>query len=74
MIEEFRDLEADGFELAGVMEFYENPETGEGKYRSVLFTTSMEKELENEEEYTDGQKMLLVTLTMFEDYLNREAH
>lgn len=74
MIEEFRDIEAEGFELAGVMEFYENPETGEGKYRSVLFTTSMEKELEDGEEYTDGQKMLLVALTMFEDYLNREEH
>lgn len=74
MIEEFRDLEAEGFELAGVMEFYENPETGEGKYRSVIFTTSMEKLLEEDEEYTDGQKMLLVALTMFEDYLNREAH
>lgn len=68
------DFEEMGYELAGAIEFYENPETKECAYRAVMFTTKMEGELEEGEEYTDGQGMVLVTQTMLEEYLTSERH
>lgn len=68
------DFEAMGYELAGSIEFYENPETGEGAYRSMLFTTTMENELNPEQDYTTGQVLVLVTQKMLEEYLTSEVH
>ena len=68
------DFEAIGYELAGSIEFYENPETGEGAYRSMLYTTTMENELTAEQDYTTGQVLVLVTQKMIEEYLTSEVH
>jgi len=68
------DMEAMGYELAGVIEFYENPETGLGAYRSLLFTTTLEENLEKDKDYTTGQELVLVTQTMLDEYLTSEKH
>ena len=68
------DLEGMGYELAGSIEFYENPETGLGAFRSLLFNTTLENNLEADKDYTTGQELVLVTQGMLEDYLNSEKH
>jgi hypothetical protein len=68
------DFESMGYELAGSIEFYENPESGEGAYRALLFSTTLENELEKEEDYTLGQTLVMVTQSMLEEYLTREVH
>ncbi len=73
-VELIPDFESMGYELAGSIEFYENPETGEGAYRSMLFTTTLENNLEKDQDYTVGQTLVMVTQTMLEEYLTREAH
>jgi len=55
-----------GYELAGSIEFYENPQTGEGAYKSMIFTTTMENELPANQDYTTGQTLVLVAQTMLE--------
>lgn len=66
------DMEKMGYELSGVIEFYEDPDTGLGAYRSLLFNTTLEESLEGDEEYTDSQKLLLIAQTMLDEYLNSE--
>jgi hypothetical protein len=68
------DLEGMGYELAGSIEFYENPETGLGAFRSLLFNTTLENNLEADKDYTTGQELVLVTQSMLEEYLNSEKH
>jgi hypothetical protein len=68
------DFEEMGYELAGSIEFYENPETGEGAYKSMLFTTTMENELNANQDYTTGQTLVLVAQSMLEEYLTSETH
>lgn len=68
------DLEAMGYELAGTIEFYENPKTGLGAYRSLLFTTTMEDNLEADQDFTTGQELVLVTQAMLDEYLNSEKN
>jgi len=68
------DLEGMGYELAGSIEFYENPETGLGAFRSLLFNTTLENNLESDRDYTTGQELVLVTQGMLEEYLNSEKH
>ena len=68
------DLEGMGYELAGSIEFYENPETGLGAFRSLLFNTTLENNLESDKDYTTGQELVLVTQSMLEEYLNSEKH
>jgi hypothetical protein len=68
------DLEGMGYELAGSIEFYENPETGLGAFRSLLFNTTLENNLEADKDYTTGQELVLVTQGMLEEYLNSEKH
>lgn len=79
MIKEFDseinlDFEGMGYELAGAIEFYEDPETGKGAFKSVLYRTSQEDNLEPDRDYTDGQIMVLVTQKLLEEYINREVH
>mgnify|MGYP006980726527 CR=1 FL=1 len=68
------DFESMGYELAGSIEFYENPQTGEGAYKSMIFTTTMENELPANQDYTTGQTLVLVAQTMLEEYLTSEVH
>jgi len=68
------DLEGMGYELAGSIEFYENPETGLGAFRSLLFNTTLENNLESDKDYTTGQELVLVTQSMLEEYLDSEKH
>lgn len=68
------DMEKAGYELAGVIEFYENPETGLGAYRSLLFNTTLEDSLEEDQDFTAGQGLALVTQAMLDEYLNSEKH
>mgnify|MGYP007117114697 FL=1 len=68
------DLEGMGYELAGCIEFYENPETGLGAFRSLLFNTTLENNLESDKDYTTGQELVLVTQSMLEEYLSSEKH
>jgi hypothetical protein len=68
------DLEGMGYELAGSIEFYENPETGLGAFRSLLFNTTLESSLEEGEDYTTGQELVLVTQAMLEQYLDSEKN
>ena len=68
------DMEAMGYELAGVIEFYENPETGLGAFRSLLFNTTLEENLEADKDYTTGQELVLISQAMLEDYLDSEKH
>ena len=68
------DLEGMGYELAGSIEFYENPETGLGAFRSLLFSTTLESNLEEGEDYTTGKELVLVTQAMLEQYLDSEKH
>ena len=68
---EFEDM---GYELAGAIEFYENPKTGKGAFKAVLYRTSQEDNLEPDKDYTDGQIMVLVTQKLLEEYINREVH
>jgi len=68
------DLEGMGYELAGSIEFYENPETGLGAFRSLLFNTTLENNLESDKDYTTGQELVLVTQSMLEEYLSSEKH
>ena len=68
------DFESMGYELAGSIEFYENPDTGEGAYRAMLFTTTLEDHLEKDQDYTTGQTLVMVTQSMLEEYLTREVH
>ena len=66
------DLEGMGYELAGSIEFYENPETGLGAFRSLLFNTTLENNLEADKDYTTGQELVLVAQSMLEEYLDSE--
>jgi len=68
------DFEAMGYQLAGTMEFYDNPETGECAFRTVAFVTDSNKNLEEGETETEGQKALLITQALFEDYLETRKH
>ena len=68
------DFEEAGYELAGVIEFYEHPEEGLGAYKSMMFETSLGSTIEEDDVYTDGQTLLLITQTLLEEYLNREVH
>jgi hypothetical protein len=68
------DLEGMGYELAGSIEFYENPETGLGAFRSLLFNTTLENNLESDKDYTTGQELVLVAQSMLEEYLDSEKH
>jgi len=68
------DLESMGYEMAGQIEFYEHPETGEGAYRSVLVTTSREDKLKADQDYTEAQQMVLITQALLEEYITSERH
>jgi len=68
------DMESMGYELAGTIEFYENPETGLGAYRSLLFNTTLEENLDPDKDYTTGQELVLVTQAMLDEYLSSEKH
>ena len=68
------DLEGMGYELAGTIEFYENPETGLGAFRSLLFNTTLEENLEADKDYTTGQELVLISQAMLEVYLDSEKH
>lgn len=73
-IEDTADFEAEGYELAGVIEFYEHPSEDVGAYKCMMFTTTMESNLESEDEFTSAQTLLLVTNELLEEYLLREVH
>ena len=68
------DFEAMGYELAGVIEFYENAETGKGGYRAMIFDTTAEKNLPKGKTMTDAQKMVAVAQKLLEGYLTQERH
>ena len=68
------DFEAMGYELAGVIEFYENANTGKGGYRAMIFDTTAEENLPEGKDMTDAQKMVAVTQKLLEGYLTQERH
>jgi len=68
------DFESMGYEMAGVIEFYEHPDTGEGAFKAMLYKTSQEVNLESDEDHTNGQLMVLIAQELLEEYLNREVH
>jgi hypothetical protein len=68
------DFESMGYQLAGTLEFYDNPETGLCAFRSMSFVNDREKSLELGEENTEGQKALLTAQALFEEYINSEHH
>lgn len=68
------DFESIGYEMAGAIEFYENPETGEGAFKVMIYRTTQEDNLEPDKDYTNGQMMVLVTQELLEEYINREVH
>jgi len=81
MIENQLDFEVDlvpdfdtmGYELAGVIEFYEQPDTGEGAYRVMLRATERYKDLEPDDPYTEGHLMALIAHKLLDEYLNSEV-
>lgn len=68
------DFESMGYEMSGAIEFYEHPETGEGAYRVMLFSTTMEQNLKPDEDHTVGQILTLVTQEMLTEYIERDVH
>lgn len=68
------DFEAMGYQLAGTIEFYDNPETGDCAFRTVAFVNDTNKNLEEGETETEGQRSLLVAQALFEDYLDKRKH
>jgi len=82
-------LEDMGYQLAGSIEFFEHPETGEGAYsieffehpetgegayRALIYTTEREMKLEDDDHYTEGQQMVVIAQDLLEEYLTRTVH
>jgi hypothetical protein len=67
-------LEDMGYQLAGSIEFFEHPETGEGAYRALIYTTDREGNLEDDDHYTEGQQMVVIAQDLLEEYLTRTVH
>lgn len=73
-IELIPDFESMGYELAGTIEFYENPETKECAYRSLIWSTTMEDNLAPDKDFTEGQSLLMIVQEMLEEYITSERH
>ena len=72
------DLADLGYEMAGGIEFWENPETEEIAFRAYLVKTTLQgrkQEETGEEDFrTDAQVSQMVCVSLFEDYMDREEH
>ena len=72
------DLADLGYECAGVVEFWEHPESEDIAFRAFLVKTTLQgrkmEETGEDEFRTDAQVSQMVCVKLFEDYMDREEH